>query len=56
MFSTTRLSPGLSTAGWLGGAPCAISREAVIKVAVSKTAERNLSRRKDSGFKNSSEE
>src|SRR5438270_13776595 len=40
MFSTTRLSPGLRTAGCTGDAACATSGEAAIKIDANKTVER----------------
>src|SRR6478672_13084802 len=45
MLSTTRLSPGLITAGWTGEAPCAHNSEGAIKIAASKTPRRNLAKR-----------
>src|SRR4051812_44570215 len=52
MFSTTRLSPGLSTAGWVGGAPCAMSGEAAMKMDANKIAERRDAERENTRLTN----
>src|ERR1051326_5982168 len=50
MFSTTRLSPGLITAGVDGGPLCASNSEGAIKIAASKTPGRNLAKKADTHF------